>query len=414
KHMKEHRSALRVSLLGEEGQRLRALFCSDGISGQRCVAVESTLPLQRAVQNPLTRETFFEAFGKVGNTSFIINDINDVDCSRVRGSLFLPVSELKKIRQRAIKQLEQPEYVKPEKVRDEPSAPPLPPARARLQKSSLAVLVSDLEDAAFFSPLIKTVLLELNSAKELRKAAGRLSAYPNIFPFFPAILFEKECGRIVEALDKTVCPTIVANNSGLGLAAGRKGIGWVAGPGLNCMNPYAVKALQEEGGSTGAFLSPELNARQIKSASAGISGESWLVVMGPLLMMTTRQCLLADSARCTKNEVDAQCLTFCEQYAVWYDEMDMPFYVYKRPGAYTQIFNNAILFIPEAVHLLRGRISRFVLDMRNFPFYQLTMDQKWKIMIYFTGIMTGEPGQDKDAIKEMLPKTTSGHFKRGI
>jgi collagenase-like PrtC family protease len=502
--MRVRRSAVRVRVKGEEGQRLRAIFYSE----HKSIAVESVLPLQRACKSPLTQGTLLEVFGKLGDTSFILES---VDCSDLKGELFLPVSELNKLRRRAVSQLE-PEAEEEEGVdplelkatakgRVDPTGdppmqvPPLSKGRARAKytaqgfldhyranplpsppegemvrvrgltgraftaqcteararKSGLAILVSDLEEAVYFSTIARTVLLEINNAEGFQQAATCLSMYPNILPFFPAILFEKECSRLVQVLDKAICSRIVADNSGLGLAAAQKGIGWVAGPALNCANPYAVRALQEEGEAEGVFLSLELNARQIMDTWADSDGNLWMVVMGPLVLMTTRQCLLHDSSHCQKKWCDEQCLPSCRQYAVWCDELDMPFYVYKRPGAYTQVFNNAVLFIPEAVHLLRGRISHFVLDMRSFPFYQLALADKKKIMDYFARTLAGESGRDQDkkepdkerrnkkgqhknsqgkkeqdkrergnkdrdkeAMKEILPRTTTGHFRRGL
>jgi len=462
--MKVRRSPVQVRVRGEEGQKLMAIFCSE----HKSIAVESVLPLQKASKNPLTQGTLLEVFGKLADTSFILES---VDCSDLRGELFLPVSELNKLRRRAVSQLE-PEAAEAgidplelkatAKGRVDPhedssmdltrQVPPLlrvsgkARTRARAEKSSLAILVSDLEEAVYFSTIARTVLLEINSAEGFQQAATCLSRYPNILPFFPAILFEKECIRLVQVLDKAICSRIVADNSGLGLAAAQKGIGWVAGPALNCANPYAVRALQEEGEAEGAFLSLELNARQIMDTCADSGGKLWMVVMGPLVLMTTRQCLLHDSSHCQKKWCDEQCLPSCRQYAVWYDELDMPFYVYKRPGAYTQVFNNAILFIPEAVHLLRGRISHFVLDMRSFPFYHLALADKKKAIDYFAQALAGESGRDQDkkeldkerqekkgqdknsqgkkerdkrerdkkAMKEILPKTTTGHFRRGL
>ncbi|MEW6381698.1 MAG: U32 family peptidase [bacterium] len=407
KHLKDRRLPVQVRVEGKEGQRLRASF-SDG---QKTVWVESRLVLHKATKNPLTQETFFVTFGRLGNTPF---DLKKVDCSGLIGSLFLPVSELNAIRRKAVSQLESVEVqggeVKP---------PPLPAAQP--VKSGLAILVSDSEEAVSFSSLTSAVLLEINTAEEFHQAALFMAGNRNILPFFPAILFEKEYRTMAESLDAAICSRIVANNGGLGLSAAEKGIGWIAGPALNCANPYAARALQEKGGAEGVFLSPELNARQITEASAGIDIETWITVLGPLTLMTSRQCLLRDTAHCRKKACDERCLTSCRQYAVWYDERNMPFYVYKRPGAYTQVFNNAVLFTPEAVRQLKGRISWFVLDMRSFPFYHLTGREKRMILDYMAGILAGEQGHnqqdregDRQAIKRILPATTTGHFKRGI
>jgi len=417
RHMEIHRPFVQVRVDGEEGQRLRASFCSE----HKSIAVESVITLQKATKNPLTQETFLKIFGKLGDTSFTLKS---VDCSDLRGDLFLPVSELNKLRRSAVSQLESEEDAEG-RVGPAMQVPPHLRAkaggRAKPRKSSLAILVSDLEEASFFSSITKTVLLEINSAEQFQQAAHCLSMRPNIFPFFPAILFEKECSKLAHVLDKAICSRIVADNSGMGLVAAQKGIGWVAGPALNCANPYAARALQEEGGAEGVFLSLELNARQIRDVCAASGGEIWLVVMGPLLLMTTRQCLLQDCSHCRKKAWDEQCLPSCQQYAVWYDELDMPFHVCKRTGAYTQVFNNAVLFIPEAMHLLRGMISHFVLDMRSFPFYHPALADKKKIMDYFTRTLAGESGQDQDkkdqdkkAMKKILSETTTGHFKRGI
>jgi putative protease len=412
-HTALHQLPVEVRVEGEEGKRLRAHF----YSGHKTVAVESVILLQKATKNPLTQESLLEVFGKLGDTPFTLKG---VDCSDLKGNLFLPVSELNRLRRSAISQLN----LEPAAAKDAGSGKsmrlsPLCSAGASMRKSDLAILVSDLEEAAFFSPIVRNVLLEINSAEEFQRARGCLYAWPNIVPFFPAILFEKECSRLVQILDKAFCFRIVANNSGLGLAAAQKGIGWVAGPALNCTNPYAVRALEEEGGAQGAFLSLELNATQIREVCTASDREIWMFVMGPLLLMTTRQCLLRDNSHCRKKACDEQCLLSCRNYAVWYDELGVPFHIYKKAGAHTQIFNNAVLFIPEAVRLLRGMVSYFVLDIRSFPFYDLALADKKKIVDYLIGILAGELDREQDRkairkIKETLPETTTGHFKRGL
>ncbi|MCL6582348.1 MAG: U32 family peptidase [bacterium] len=414
RQMKEcERLPLWVKLEGREGQRLRASFSS----GQKIVLAESSILLQKAAKNPLTQEAAFSAFSRLGGTAF---ELKGVDCSSLADSLFLPVSELNALRRKAISQLEKELW--PDSGEKLP--PPLPPGGAESVKTRLVILVSEPDEAAIFSSLLTSpVLLEINSAEDFQKAAPYLANHQNILPFFSAILFEREFQRLAKILDAAICSKVVVNNSGLGLLATEKGIRWVAGPALNCTNPYTARALREKGGAEGVFLSPELNLEQLKEASrVGFDLETWLTILGPILLMTTRQCLLRDTAACGKEVCDEHCLGSCHQYAVWYDERNMPFYVYKRPGTYTQIFNNAILLAPEAIlHQLRGRISYFVLDMRNFPFYHLSREEKRMILDYLTAILDkgtskNSQGQDQhwQAVKRILSPTTSGHLKRGL
>ncbi|MFH0924216.1 MAG: peptidase U32 family protein [bacterium] len=285
------------------------------------------------------------------------------------------------------------------------------------KESKLALLISNPNEVKIFTSKAETILLEINSANELSKVINSSTWNHNVIPFFSPIIFERELGQLVSVLDRDRCSRIVANNYGLGVAAIDKGIDWIAGQALNCTNSYTALALEAVGRTKGAFVSLELNTRQIGELVNTYSGETWLTISGPLLVMTTRQCLLRDTSNCLRRYCNRECLTNCQQYTTWYDEKNVPFHIYKKPGSYTQIFNDAILFFPKVINLFKGEIDHFVLDLRNYPFYNLSLDEKKLIVDYFKNILLGkeEGNQDKQKeIKKILPNTTTGHFRRGI
>jgi putative protease len=83
-------------------------------------------------------------------------------------------------------------------------------------------------------------------------------------PWFPAVLIDKDYDVAINILEQVVPPLIVTNNTGIAHRANQLGIKWIAGPFLNTTSYYALMAMKEESGCSGAFISKELNQQQMK------------------------------------------------------------------------------------------------------------------------------------------------------
>ena len=95
---KERRTSLDVRLFGGAGAPLKAVFAADGED----VTVQSEIPLALASKRALDVPQLREQLGRLGDTPFALTAL---DASGLAEGLFLPVSELNHLRQRAVDEL---------------------------------------------------------------------------------------------------------------------------------------------------------------------------------------------------------------------------------------------------------------------------------------------------------------------
>ena len=100
---------------------------------------------------------------------------------------------------------------------------------------------------------------------------GKVSEYVNFFlkngnliPWFLPVIIGDDYTSAIEFLELLKPKKLVSNNTGIVVEANRMGIDWIAGPFLNTVNSYSLLCLKEDLNCKGAFLSSELNQRQIK------------------------------------------------------------------------------------------------------------------------------------------------------
>ncbi|MFN2566229.1 MAG: DUF3656 domain-containing protein [Gemmatimonadaceae bacterium] len=94
----ERKSRLDVRLFGSPGAHLRAVFAAAG----HTVTVRSEAQLAQAARRALTEEVLRDHLGRLGDTAFALGT---VDIVGLAPGLFLPISELNRIRQDAVAQL---------------------------------------------------------------------------------------------------------------------------------------------------------------------------------------------------------------------------------------------------------------------------------------------------------------------
>lgn len=97
---KRRRIGLDVRCFGSAGASLKAIFTAGGQS----VEVRSEVPLSPAQKRSLDLTQLRERFGRLGESAFVLNRL---DAAGVAEGLFLPVSELNRMRQDATEQLQQ-------------------------------------------------------------------------------------------------------------------------------------------------------------------------------------------------------------------------------------------------------------------------------------------------------------------
>jgi putative protease len=100
REVRTKRSRLDVRLFGAHGTPLKAVFTSNGES----VTVRSEATLAPATKRPLDAALLRDQLGRLGETPF---SLGAVDTQGLETGVFLPVSELNRLRQHAVDELEQ-------------------------------------------------------------------------------------------------------------------------------------------------------------------------------------------------------------------------------------------------------------------------------------------------------------------
>jgi len=368
---------LAVEAFAQEDKPLKAVFTL----GSKKTVVESSVPLVPAQNKGLSADSIKVQFEKTGD---MLCTLGSLVCHGLDKPLFLPVKELNRMRRTALESL----FAKSPK----PQVPHI--AFDVKRDKSISVLVSNQEDALLFRGKCNMIFAEWTPA-------SKVDLIENVYPWIPAFVGDRSVDEYLRMLD-TKPEYLVSDNVGLGLEAAKRSIKWIAGPMLNSSNSYSLKTYMEVAGASGAFLSTELNQEQLAQISAPADFKLFMQVYGPITMMTTRQCLLASCGRCRsgRNMFTAECEN-CSGSETFYDEKEIPFHIIKTPGYINRVFNDAILYIPEAVEQVNA--DSFLLDFRSLPFLGISQAGKLAIFDFFAG----------DRKKYAEAKNAAGFITRG-
>jgi putative protease len=381
---------LDAAAVGRVGGPLRVAFT---VAGRRA-EIESEGDLLPATQHALDSETMRRALGRLGGTGY---ELGQLDLSGLEGDLFLPVSQLNEMRRRAVELLGSGQPAERPRRRASPG-----PKLDELPR--FGVVLSDPEQAAAFRELGAEVFLEITR--------GEVDFDPALcIPTFPAVLFDHQLHGCREVIRRPGIRAVVSSNVGLGAECAQTGVPWIAGPHVNVCNALAARALQE-GGAAAFFHSPEADVAQLGELALPEGMQSLLTVAGPMLVMTTRQCIVRNLEGCTRLAVDRDCVAECARSALMRDDGGRPFFVEKRRGTHNEIYNGSILWYPRAVRLFVGRIGCFVLDLRDLSFLSLSLADKLDMLRRVE--RAAEGGEDDAGAGSRLGSITRGGFARGL
>ena len=118
--------------------------------------------------------------------------------------------------------------------------------------------------------------------------------------------------------------------------------------------------------------------------------------------MQTKQCLLKHESQCKKNFQDKNCFYNCTKSGTIIDQDNNTFHIEKRSWNNTEIYNDPILYIPEA---LKEFDFNYLLDYRDFSFFRLSDSKKCKIYESF---------KNQIIFPSLIKNRTYGNYNRGL
>jgi len=301
------RARLDVRLFGSAGAPLKILASADGEE----VSVRGDVPLAPARARALDVTTLREQLGRLGETPFALGDVNVAGLS---GGLFLPVSELNRLRQSLVDELlVRRDWAESARVAEReariataiaqlPMTPAPastdqpPPAERGAMLSAQVYSIDDARAAAeagateiTFDPFLRH---PAPPASRVRALGEELAARGVTLRLRTPTIVRPEERR---SLDKWLALELPVLSGHLGLVAelSRAGRDVTADYAVNCFNQHTASELFRLGART-IVLSVELTTQEMAAVSAPWRGAGFdVVVYGRPEGMTIEHCVLS-------------------------------------------------------------------------------------------------------------------------
>jgi len=237
--------------------------------------------------------------------------------------------------------------------------------------------------------------------------------HQQLVPWFPALLIGDHYHAAVELLRQLQPEQIVSNNSGIGYAAYQLGIAWIAGPYLNCINTYSLLCLKERFHCAGAFISNELSREQISLISRPEGFDLYYSVYHPLLLLTSRQCLVHQIEGCEKSCIDDDCLQNCTRSATITNEKKDTLVVHNSKGGYPSLYHLRHFLNSDIVADLPTMFSGFLIDLTVIENETTVSVNQEQLIALFKKLLAGNSEARKE-LERVVQQTTNAQYFQGI
>lgn len=280
---------------------------------------------------------------------------------------------------------------------------------------TLSVLISSQKDAGLCNETGADIFFQLpNCVKnEFLKLSDLFLKNKKLIPWFPSVLIGENFPAAVEFLEQVQPKLIVTNNTGIAYEAYQKGIPWIAGPCLNIVNSFSLLCLKENFNSCGSFISNEISKNQIKSIIKPENFKLYYSIYHPILLLTSRQCLLHQVTGCEKNTMDEDCMRKCEKYSSITNLKKESLLIKKTKGNYHSIYNNINFLNTDIVSDGLNLFSSFLIDLRDIKTKTKIQMDKIGIIRLFENLLNGNPDSKKE-LKQIIHPSTNTQYKKGI
>ncbi|KGY09835.1 peptidase U32 family protein [Vibrio sinaloensis] len=299
---------------------------------------------------------------------------------------------------------------------DVPTLPTLPQPEMREGAPKLSVLISSVEDTALceYHNVDVYFQLPMGLAGELNAMIELFQANSTLKPWFPAILIGDDY-QAARAFLEAVKPELsITNNSGVGMLAQELGLGWVAGPQMNTVNSYSFKCLQEEFAASGAFISNELNMKQMRHIKRPHNMRSYYSIYHPNTLLTSRQCLFQQTEGCRKIKVNKGCLKRCDKRTSIINLKDNPYVVQKQKGSHNAIYSEHNVLNLQVLQDLPQLLTDVLIDLRDIQTETRVSVSKPELIDAFLALLAQHKEENVQAINNMIQPTANAQYLKGL
>ncbi|HCE4570912.1 TPA: U32 family peptidase [Vibrio parahaemolyticus] len=299
---------------------------------------------------------------------------------------------------------------------DVPTLPALPQPEPRQGAPKLSVLISSAQEAMLceYHDIDVYYQLPMGLSGELSAMIELFQANPMLKPWFPAILIGEDY-QAARVFLETIQPELsITNNSGVSMIAKELGLGWVAGPQMNTVNSYAFKCLQDEFAASGAFVSNELNMKQMRHIKRPKNMRSFYSIYHPNTLLTSRQCLFQQTEGCRKVKVNKGCLKRCDKRTSIINLKDNPYVVQKQKGSHNSIYSEHNVLNLQVLHDLPQLFTDVLIDLRDIQTETKVSASKPELIDAFLALLEDHSEQAVQTLNAMIQPTANAQYLKGL
>ncbi|HCG8416930.1 TPA: U32 family peptidase [Vibrio parahaemolyticus] len=299
---------------------------------------------------------------------------------------------------------------------DVPTLPALPQPAPRQGAPKLSVLISSAQEAMLceYRDIDVYYQLPMGLSGELSAMIELFQANPMLKPWFPAILIGEDYQAARVFLETIQPELLITNNSGVGMIAKELGLGWVAGPQMNTVNSYAFKCLQYEFAASGAFVSNELNMKQMRHIKRPQNMRSFYSIYHPNTLLTSRQCLFQQTEGCRKVKVNKGCLKRCDKRTSIINLKDNPYVVQKQKGSHNSIYSEHNVLNLQVLHDLPQLFTDVLIDLRDIQTETKVSASKPELIDAFLALLEEYSEQAVQTLNAMIQPTANAQYLKGL
>jgi len=281
---------------------------------------------------------------------------------------------------------------------------------------NLAVLINQTHDIALSQQAKLEVFWALPNAlsNKLDEQLAIFKQYPDLNPWFPAVLIDKDFAAAEQFLAQQRPKLLVTNNLGVAELAKQMGLAWVAGPQMNTANSLAIACIQQHYKGQGAFLSNELNAKQLQRLVIPKGFRSFYSIFHPNQLLSSRQCLFQQSSGCKKQRLNKSCLSRCSKSTRILNLKDAQYIIDKQAGEYNHLFSQQHVLNTQAITEMAHKFSDVLVDLRN-----IATDTTWsgvsnaELVTFFQDLIRQE--DDAEAcLQALLTPSINQQYLKGL
>lgn len=417
KHLSIEKVPLTLSFSGQLEQPLTVTVTTTGFSiEQNTFTVQSTSLLRASDNASIDKATIEKRFKSFNNAEFLLNELN---CDKLNAGLSIPFKELTALKNQIASTLNNAVDIIPEVTLPKLVIYPKSDTK-NASKAELSILICDEADVALTEITDADIYFKLPDAykRGCTKYVGFLQDNPRLIPWFPAVLIGKDYDAAVTILEQVKPELIVTNNTGIAYKANALGIKWIAGPFLNTTNSYALLAMKEDFDCSGAFISNEINAMQMKHIARPENFKLFYSIYHPILLMTSRQCFFQQSVGCEKPRIDNGCMLSCDKSTSITNLKGVSFAIDKQKAGYPSIYNQDQFLNMEIIEDLSDLFDSFMIDLTNIGAGDKASPDKALLINQFEALLSNKSQDEASPVKQQLnnlvPESTNIQYHNGL